>query len=208
MRYNFDDKDENPFEAIVSIILIRFVILALMLIFMVPKVVVKKEDEKSSEKINGMMTVECVWETGKDYDIDLWIKAPNDELIGYTNQHGEIFDLVRDDIGKNMNPTGLHYEIAYAKSTPAGKYTINVHFYRNGEAGHPNVKVDCNITMAKNEKADKKQLYTRQVELNDEVAETREQTIVSFELDEKHDIVDGSISKVFEKIAAPNNNYQ
>ena len=33
-----------------------------------------------------------------DVDIDLWVKAPDDIPVGYSNQGGLFFNLLRDDL--------------------------------------------------------------------------------------------------------------
>ena len=54
--------------------------------------------------------------------------------VGYSNKGGVIFNLLRDDLGKRADATGMNYEVSYSRGIPAGEYTVNVHLYRNTSA--------------------------------------------------------------------------
>ena len=124
-KFSFNsESNENPFEILLSLVLIRFVILALVLIFVMPKQEVKKLVENRDR---GLIRIEIIWEQGKDVDVDLWVQAPGDSPVGWSNKNGKIFDLVRDDLGALNNPSGIHYEIAYARNVPSGEHVVNVH---------------------------------------------------------------------------------
>jgi hypothetical protein len=47
--------------------------------------------------------------------VDLWVQAPGDVPVGYSNESGVIFNLVRDDLGKGSDPNSMNYEIAYGR---------------------------------------------------------------------------------------------
>ena len=79
--------------------------------------------------------IEARWPDGVDADVDLWVQAPGDVPVGYSNKGGAIFNLLRDDLGQRADATGMNYEVSYARGMPAGEYTANLHLYRNAGAG-------------------------------------------------------------------------
>jgi hypothetical protein len=88
---------------------------------------------KSSEadvQAPGNITVEIQWPNTLDADVDLWVQAPGDRPVGYSNTNGKIFNLLRDDLGRANDMTDLNYEVAYSRGMPAGEYVVNVHLYR------------------------------------------------------------------------------
>lgn len=192
-KFSFNsESNENPFEILLSLVLIRFVILALVLIFVMPKQEVKKLVENRDR---GLIRIEIIWEQGKDVDVDLWVQAPGDSPVGWSNKNGKIFDLVRDDLGALNNPSGIHYEIAYARNVPSGEYVVNVHLYANREANYNRIPVKCIITMSKedSDKSVKENVYERSIEFNkvgDEI------TVVRFTLDGNKAIIPNSISTI------------
>ena len=83
----------------------------------------------------GNVMIEARWPDAVDADVDLWVQAPGDVPVGYSNKGGAIFNLLRDDLGTRADATGLNYEISFARGLPAGEYTANLHLYRNQARG-------------------------------------------------------------------------
>ena len=69
-----------------------------------------------------------------DSDVDLWVQAPGDLPVGYSNKGGAVFNLLRDDLGHQLDLSGLNYESSYARGIVPGEYTVNLHLYRNRAA--------------------------------------------------------------------------
>ena len=46
----------------------------------------------------GNVIVEARWPDAIDADVDLWVQAPGDVPVGYSNKGGAIFNLLRDDL--------------------------------------------------------------------------------------------------------------
>ena len=57
--------------------------------------------------------IEARWPDAVDADVDLWVQAPGDVPVGYSNKGGAIFNLLRDDLGTRADATGINYEISY-----------------------------------------------------------------------------------------------
>ena len=75
--------------------------------------------------------VELRWPQELDADVDLWVQAPGDVPVGYSNKGGRVFNLLRDDLWHRGDVTGLNHEIAYSRGIPAGEYTVSLHLFRN-----------------------------------------------------------------------------
>ena len=69
-----------------------------MVILLIPFVNPPTEEESSSTP-PGNVIVELFWDDKRDVDIDLWVKAPDDIPVGYSNKGGLFFNLLRDDLG-------------------------------------------------------------------------------------------------------------
>src|SRR5215813_5025723 len=59
-----------------------------------------KSAEIAGEHSPGNVIVEAQWGDGLDADVDLWVQAPGDKPVGYSNKSGRVFNLLRDDLGR------------------------------------------------------------------------------------------------------------
>jgi hypothetical protein len=78
----------------------------------------------------GNVIIELRWPNEINADVDLWVEAPGDVPVGYSNKGGTIFNLLRDDLGHRSDVTEINYEVSYSRGVPAGEYTANVHLFR------------------------------------------------------------------------------
>ena len=67
----------------------------------------------------GNVMVEANWPPGMDSDVDLWVQAPGDVPVGYSNKGGAVFNLLRDDLGQQLDLSGLNYESSYSRGVRA-----------------------------------------------------------------------------------------
>jgi hypothetical protein len=72
-----------------------------------------KSSESDNVQAPGNVIVEAQWADKLDADVDLWVQAPGDVPVGYSNKSGHIFNLLRDDLGKAHDMTDYNYEVAY-----------------------------------------------------------------------------------------------
>lgn len=137
----------------------------------------------------GNVIVELRWPDSLNTDVDLWVKGPRDVPVGYSNQGGLIFNLLRDDLGHRDDTSNVNYEVAYSRGRPAGEYTVNVHLYRNASGKSP-VPVSIVASLKKDPQASAIPLVQANLaleHLNQEI------TAFRFRLTEKGDLVPGSI---------------
>jgi hypothetical protein len=152
--------------------------------------------ETVGEKSPGNVIVEAQWADTLDADVDLWVLAPGDRPVGYSNKSGTIFNLLRDDLGKVQDITDYNYEVAYSRGMPAGEYIVNVHMYRGVGVAYP-VDVKLVATAKADPQQDAQELATTTVQLrheNDQV------TAFRFNLDDDGHLVAGSLNTLYKDL--------
>jgi len=150
-----------------------------------------KSAETAGEQSPGNVIVEARWAENIDADVDLWVQAPGDKPVGYSNKGGRYFNLLRDDLGKDFD-----YEISYSRGLPPGEYVANVHMYRGIGVTYPiEVKVTASLKPTVEDSA--QALVTTTVKLtheNDQV------TALRFTLDDKGHLAPGSINNLYKEL--------
>jgi hypothetical protein len=188
----FDDEDVNGtvFRDVITLALCGFVAVVILLL---PHLNPKQEAQAAvANAVPGNVMVEARWADELDTDVDLWVQAPGDVPVGYSNKSGVIFNLLRDDLGRNADPTQLNYEVSYSRGVPPGEYAINLHMYRNKSRIAP-VKVTV-VTSVKRPNAESaKQILTSSIDL---MAENQETTVYRFKLTEAGELVPGSVNSL------------
>jgi hypothetical protein len=181
-----DDEGGTVFRDVIMLALAGFVA---MVVLLLPHLNPRGEDAQASVEPPGNVIVEVRWPDELDTDVDLWVEAPGDVPVGYSNKGGAIFNLLRDDLGRKADATDLNYEVSYSRGIPQGEYTVNLHLYRNSARVLPiPVTVVTSVKKTPTERA--RQLLASKVELG---REGQELTIYRFRLSEAGDLVPGSV---------------
>src|SRR4051794_19795445 len=140
----------------------------------------------------GNVMVEANWPPEMDTDVDLWVQAPGDVPVGYSNKGGAVFNLLRDDLGHQLDLSGMNYECSYSRGIVPGEYTVNLHLYRN-RAASPTVPVTVVISTKPDVGSPSRQILMTKVELDHEGEEL---TVFRFKLSEKGTLVAGSVNNL------------
>ncbi len=184
-RFEADDSD-TVFRDVIMLALAGFVALViLMLPHLNPPGAKQAEDTEPP----GNVIVEIRWPDDIDADVDLWVKAPGDVPVGYSNKGGLIFNLLRDDLGKRADATGMNYEVSYSRGIPPGEYTVNLHLYRNVSGVYP-VPVTVVTSVKRDARESARQILASKVELG---REGQELTVYRFSLDSQGQLERGSV---------------
>jgi hypothetical protein len=154
-----------------------------------------KADAIDSVSSPGNVIVEIRWPDGHDADVDLWVQAPGDVPVGYSNKGGAIFNLLRDDLGRVGDPTNQNYEISFSRGLPPGEYTANVHLYRN-PSGQP-VDVTMAVSVKANVQSSARPLLSTKMTLR---REGEELTGFRFTLDQDGRVQAGSVHNLFKPL--------
>jgi hypothetical protein len=155
-----------------------------------------KSAEKEGDQVPGNVVIEAQWQDRLDADVDLWVEAPGDMPVGYSNKNGRVFNLLRDDLGMAQDMTDVNYEIAYSRGMPAGEYVVNVHLYRVIGSTGP-IEVRLVASRRTDEAGQTQQLASttvRLLHLNDQV------TAFRFDLDGDGNLVPGSMNTLFKEL--------
>jgi hypothetical protein len=181
------DDSGTVFRDLILLALSGFVLITLLLL---PHINPKgKEAQAASSEPPGNVIVEARWDDKMRTDVDLWVQAPGDVPVGYSNKSGLIFNLLRDDLGSQGDPTEINFETAFSRGIPPGEYAVNVHLFRNIEAVYPvQVRVVARVKSEKDGGA--RPIASTTVRLD---REGQEITAFRFRLTERGDIEPGSI---------------
>jgi hypothetical protein len=190
-----DDNNDGDivFRDIITLALCGFVSMVVMILpHLNPSA---KADAIEAVGAPGNVIVEIRWPDGSDADVDLWVQAPGDVPVGYSNKGGAIFNLLRDDLGRVGDPTNQNYEISFSRGLPPGEYTTNVHLYRN-PSGQP-VEVTMAISSKPNAQSSARPLLTTKLTLR---REGEELTGFRFVLDENGRLQPGSTHNLYKPL--------
>lgn len=154
---------------------------------------VKKQAEEESQGAvpPGNVIVEMTWEKGLDEDVDLWVQGPGDVPVGYSNKSGMIFNLVRDDLGRTVDPNSMNYEISYGRGHWAGEYVVNAMLYRDRDHTFP-VPISVRVSLQGANGKVERVLESKA----DLVFEGQEITVFRFKLDEQGAMVPDSMNRI------------
>ncbi|MEK9672947.1 MAG: hypothetical protein VW268_10665 [Rhodospirillaceae bacterium] len=185
----FDEEDSSGtiFRDVIMLALIGFVAMVVMLL---PHLQPPQE-ERDDAKAPGNVIIEMHWPTDMTYDVDLWVKAPNEVPVGFWNQNGPTFNLLRDDLGIEGDATNENYEMSYSRGIPQGEYIVNVHMYGLLPTGKTvPVKV---VASVKRPLEDAQQIAATTVLLT---RRNQEETAFRFRLDREGHLVKDSVSSL------------
>jgi hypothetical protein len=143
----FDNQDEaggTLFRDVLSLALMGFLAVIVLLL---PYINPRGTQAQATMTPPGSVIVEITWPSELNADIDLWIQAPNDLPVGYSNKGAVFFNLLRDDLGQYMDPTMINHEVAYTRGIIPGEYIVNIHAYRGDHDIPPPTDVRCIVSV-------------------------------------------------------------
>ncbi len=157
----------------------------------------RQQEDVTGAAPPGSVIVEIRWDDKIDADVDLWVQAPGDVPVGYSNKSGIVFNLLRDDLGHSGDPVSMNYEVAYGRGLWPGEYAVNAHLYRSVDHRFP-IPVMAMVSVHDSDGRVHKLLQST-TELDYVGQET---TIFRFKLDEKGNLVAGSLNRIHKDLRA------
>ncbi len=157
----------------------------------------KKAEESKGAQPPGNVIVELRWAPEIDADVDLWVQAPGDVPVGYSNKGGAIFNLVRDDLGRGGDPNSLNYEVAYGRGRWPGEYVVNAHLYRSADSKFP-----IPITATASVQGADGQVHEIVRSATELSFQGQEVTVFRFRLDDKSEMAEGSLNRIHKNLRA------
>jgi len=180
-----DDASNTVFRDVIFLALAGFVAMVLLLLPHLNPPATANEGTPAP----GNVIVELSWPETVDADVDLWVQAPGDVPVGYSNKGGLLFNLLRDDLGGQSDVTNVNYEVSYSRGIAAGEYIVNVHLYRDMSGQLP-LPVTVAVSVKKSAKVAAKRILHTKLLLRHQ---GQELTAFRFELGEKGNLVPGSV---------------
>lgn len=126
----------------------------------------------------GNLMVEIRWPDECRSDVDLWVKPPMQKPVGYSHQSGESFNLLRDDLGHQIDFGTLNYENSFSRGLLEGEYIVNVHLYK--VMAPCKLPIPVRVKVALKSRFGKDNIHESIVHLG---SEGHEITVVRFDLD-------------------------
>ena len=194
-----DDQElgsDTLFRDVLSLALLGFMAI---IIFILPHIAPKEIKKTSEVPSPGSVVVEITWPQDTRSDMDLWVQGPGEVPVGYSNQGGKLFNLLRDDLGRRFDLSSINYESAYSRGFQPGEYIVNVHAFRI----HPKATVPFDVELAVSSKVFKDDGVTLVPILARSTSVERqgeEFTLARFSLTENGDLVEGSVNEVFQPL--------
>ena len=171
-----------------------------MVVLLIPFVNPPTEEESASTP-PGNVIIELFWDDKRDVDIDLWVQAPNDIPVGYSNKGGLFFNLLRDDLGIYKDNSPVNYEVSYSRGISDGVYIANVHLYREDKAPFKPIIAELLVSVVDPDSNKRKQILRTSKKL-DEIG--KEITVFQFELDKKGKLNKNSINNKYVMLRSGN----
>jgi len=109
-------------------------VVALMLFLMISPPT--KQDDGVKPKIEYLISMD--WPGNLDYDVDIWMRDPNGNLLSYGKKEVGFLTLERDDMGSSNNTIEINgqlvtkltnEELVSIRGFLPGEYIVNVHLY-------------------------------------------------------------------------------
>lgn len=92
----------------------------------------------------GGMVIEMRWQNSADADVDLWVRAPGDEAVGYAHMSDAHCNLLRDDLGRQLDPESRNEEMVVCRGIDPGEWIVDTMLYRTYDDQLP-IKVNVTV---------------------------------------------------------------
>ncbi len=183
----FDDDGGIIFRDVTLLALSGFVALVVMMIPFINPIAEAEQETNATEP--GNVIVEIHWPQELDADVDLWVKAPGDMPIGYSNKGSALVNLLRDDLGHFNDLTESNYEVTYSRGIVAGEWTVNLHAFRMDPGQPPPYAIRTVVSVMRPEFNRPKQILEKVTDLT---RLGQERTVFRFKLSEEGKLIRGS----------------
>ena len=127
-------KSTVAFTDLLFNILVGFVFL-----FLIAFILINPVAKKGDIVVPAEIIITLTWPDESADDIDLWVRSPDGELVGFSRKTSNLMNLDRDDLGEandKIDINGqetilrLNREVATVRGKMQGEYHISVHWYR------------------------------------------------------------------------------
>jgi hypothetical protein len=107
-----------------------------VLLFFAALMLMNPEANNKNIEVKSDLMIVMTWPDYNPNDIDLWIKAPPNDIIGYPRRENYYLHLERDDIGaskaylaNNKIDNGIRREVIMFRGKTDGRFVVNVNYF-------------------------------------------------------------------------------
>ncbi len=136
----------------------------------------------------GSLVIEMRWDRASDSDTDLWVEAPGDAPVGFSHMADTHCNLLRDDLGRALDPESRNEEMVVCRGTPGGEWIVDAMLYRSYDDVFP---VAVTVTVMRIDGGGVRTLLSRRVDVT---REGEQVTVWRFALDVHGRLVRGSVN--------------
>ena len=112
----------------------------LVIVFIAMAYIIPPKTPKAAAPNQGDVVITMHWDRAANADVDLWVKSPKSLPVGYSHMTGKWCDLVRDDLGRYMDPSSRNEEMTVCRRAPGGEWIVDAMLYRIYK-GQPPIRV-------------------------------------------------------------------
>lgn len=124
----------------------RDLLIALVVVFMALAALALVAATKATRAgvTHGTLVFTLSWPGSPDADADLWVKAPGDDPVGFSHMSDAHCNLLRDDLGRILDPQSTAQEMVVCRGLPDGEWVVDAMLYQQHGAALPvRVKADA-----------------------------------------------------------------
>jgi len=133
------------------------VLVGFVFLFTIAFILINPITKKDNIIIPAEILIVMSWPDSIDLDMDIWVKDPAGNVVGYRRVNAGIMHLDRDDLGMKSESVlidgvevimALNREVVTLRGVVPGEYKISVHYYRDGEkdTSITNIPVKVEVT--------------------------------------------------------------
>ena len=124
--------------------------LGFVVLFIIAFLLINPPTKKDDIPMKAEWLIIVEWPPELMDDVDVWIKAPNGDLVGFKNKETGLLHLDRDDLGisndmirvaGDLIPNKINREIITIRGLVPGEYYVSLHMYSKKTKGKVPVTV-------------------------------------------------------------------
>jgi hypothetical protein len=126
----------------------RDLLLSLMVVYMgmAALALIASTKAKTAGITQGNVIFQLTWPQRRLADVDLWVQAPGDSPVGYSHPAGRNCNLLRDDLGRPVDPESRDMEMAVCRGMPDGEWIADAALYTDRDGKMPlNATISASI---------------------------------------------------------------
>ena len=126
------------------------IMLGFVVLFIIAFLLINPPTKKDDIPMKAEWLIIVEWPPELIDDVDVWIKAPNGDLVGFKNKETGLLHLDRDDLGisndmirvaGDLIPNKINREIITIRGLVPGEYYVSLHMYSKKTKGKVPVTV-------------------------------------------------------------------